>query len=243
VRSRLTFANAISLIALFVALGGTGYAALRLPAKSVGTKQLKANAVVSAKVKNRSLLAKDFKKGQLPAGAKGDTGAAGATGDAGPKGDAGAKGDPGANGTPGGTGDHGPTGPTGPGGVGTTGPTGPAGAVRAYGAIQGDGTIDTADSKNIVSVTHSAGSPGAYCVNVDPSVPVATNHSAVATLDVRGGDTGGTQDGAFQNGQIVVGRVCTGNAIGVITNRLVSANNGNNVTTTGTDQAFFILIP
>ena len=49
-RPRLTFANVISLLALFVALGGTGYAALKLPKNSVGTKQLKNRAVRRAKL-------------------------------------------------------------------------------------------------------------------------------------------------------------------------------------------------
>jgi hypothetical protein len=40
----------ISLIALFIALGGTSYAALSLPKNSVGTKQLKNGAVTRAKV-------------------------------------------------------------------------------------------------------------------------------------------------------------------------------------------------
>jgi hypothetical protein len=82
----------VACIALAVSLGGTGYAALKLPAGSVGTAQLKKNAVTSPKVKNASLLAADFKPGQLPAGppgpqgAKGDPGAAGATGPRGPSG-------------------------------------------------------------------------------------------------------------------------------------------------------------
>jgi hypothetical protein len=42
----------ISLIALFVALGGTTYAATSLPKNSVGTKQLKKNAVTGVKIKN-----------------------------------------------------------------------------------------------------------------------------------------------------------------------------------------------
>src|SRR2546423_2683232 len=77
--------NAIAWIALFFALGGMSYAAVSLPARSVGTRQLKRNAVISSRVKNRSLLAVDFKAGQLPRGA---TGAAGAQGPQGPKGDA-----------------------------------------------------------------------------------------------------------------------------------------------------------
>lgn len=76
-------AMTVALIALFVALGGTGYAALKLPKNSVGTKQLKKNAVNSSKVKNRSLVADDFKAGQLPAGPAGPAGAQGPKGDQG----------------------------------------------------------------------------------------------------------------------------------------------------------------
>jgi hypothetical protein len=67
VRSRLTYANAMSTIAVFVALGGGAYA-VTVPRNSVGTKQLKAGAVTGAKVKNRSLLLSDFKRGQLVLG-------------------------------------------------------------------------------------------------------------------------------------------------------------------------------
>jgi hypothetical protein len=79
----------IACIALMVALGGTGYAAVRLPANSVGTAQLKSNAVTSLKVKNGSLLRADFKAGQVPAGAAGAAGAAGPAGPAGAAGPAG----------------------------------------------------------------------------------------------------------------------------------------------------------
>ncbi len=74
-------------LALLVALGGTSYAAISLPANSVGTKQLKANAVVTSKVKDGSLKAVDFAPGQIPAGSPGAPGApgpAGPTGAAGP---------------------------------------------------------------------------------------------------------------------------------------------------------------
>jgi hypothetical protein len=62
---RLTFANVISVIALFVALGGTGLAASQLGKDSVGSKQLKKNAVTGAKVKNQSLTGKDIKLSKL----------------------------------------------------------------------------------------------------------------------------------------------------------------------------------
>ena len=79
-------AMVVACAALFVSLSGFGYAAIVLPANSVGTKHLKRNAVTSAKVKNRSLLGSDFKRGQLPRGPQGIQGAQGIQG---PKGDPG----------------------------------------------------------------------------------------------------------------------------------------------------------
>jgi hypothetical protein len=86
-RSRITYANVIASLALFMAMGGTGYA-LSLPKASVGAKQLKKGAVTSKKVKNASLLEKDFKAGQLPAGPQGPAGAAGPRGATGAPGSA-----------------------------------------------------------------------------------------------------------------------------------------------------------
>jgi hypothetical protein len=85
----------VACLALLVALGGTGYATvLNVPRNSVGTPELKRNAVKAAKIApnavrtahvlNGSLLAVDFKAGQIPQGAKGE------------RGDKGDKGDPGA---------------------------------------------------------------------------------------------------------------------------------------------------
>ncbi len=87
----------LSVVALVtVLLGSTplGQAArnLVIPRASVGTLQLKNNAVTSAKVKNFSLLAVDFKRGQLPRGAQGPAGAAGAAGAPGPQGPPGVSG-------------------------------------------------------------------------------------------------------------------------------------------------------
>jgi hypothetical protein len=47
--------NTIALLALFIALGGTTYAATALPKNSVGTKQLKTNAVTAVKIKSGSV--------------------------------------------------------------------------------------------------------------------------------------------------------------------------------------------
>lgn len=62
---RPTPAMVVAVIALFVALGGTGYAALKLPPQSVGKKELKRNAVTTAKVDNNSLRLKDFYRRDL----------------------------------------------------------------------------------------------------------------------------------------------------------------------------------
>ena len=69
-------AHFVGYLALLVASAGTSYAAVRLPANSVTTKQ----------VKNFSLLNKDFKRGQLPRGKQGPTGPIGPIGPIGPPG-------------------------------------------------------------------------------------------------------------------------------------------------------------
>jgi hypothetical protein len=77
--SRLSYANVVATLALFLALCGGSYAALKLPKNSVGSKQLKKNSVTSVKVKSGSLLTSDFKKSQRtklvgPRGAQGPAG-------------------------------------------------------------------------------------------------------------------------------------------------------------------------
>jgi hypothetical protein len=55
IRARLTFANLVACLALFVALGGASYAAVKLPKDTVGAKQLKNGAVTSAKLKAKAV--------------------------------------------------------------------------------------------------------------------------------------------------------------------------------------------
>lgn len=91
-RRRITYSNVVATLALFVALGGTSYAALKVTGKDVKDSSLtgadiKNSSLTTSDVKDSSLLAKDFKAGQLPAGPKGD------------KGDKGDPGTPGTNGT------------------------------------------------------------------------------------------------------------------------------------------------
>jgi hypothetical protein len=82
---RVSPALVIASLALALTLGGTAYAATKLAP----------NSVTSREVKNRSLLAVDFKAGQLPRGPRGfagPAGPAGPTGAAGPAGPAGPSG-------------------------------------------------------------------------------------------------------------------------------------------------------
>jgi hypothetical protein len=55
----------ISIIALVMATIGTGYAALKLPKKSVGTKQLKKNSVTTAKIRKNAVTGAKVKKRTL----------------------------------------------------------------------------------------------------------------------------------------------------------------------------------
>jgi hypothetical protein len=109
----------IACIALAVALGGTSYAAVTvLPRDSVTTVQ----------VKDFSLLARDFKRGQIPQGPRGPAGPQGAAG------------------------------PTGPAGLpGPIGPPGPTGTVNIkWALVRGDAGIVT-QSGGISVTSHSSG--------------------------------------------------------------------------------------
>jgi hypothetical protein len=84
----------ISVVALFVAMGGTGYAAIHLGKNTVGAAQIKTGAVGSAEVKNKSLRTTDLSSAAIKSlrGQKGATGAQGLPG---------ANGTNGTNGAPG----------------------------------------------------------------------------------------------------------------------------------------------
>lgn len=83
IRSKLTYANVTATVALFVALGGSSYAALTLPRNSVGDRQIRAGAVRSSEVKDRSLRLRDL---SVPTrkSLQGQRGEAGPAGPAGP---------------------------------------------------------------------------------------------------------------------------------------------------------------
>jgi hypothetical protein len=139
VRSRLTYANVLASLALFIALGGASYAAVQIPKGSVGTKQLKRNAVTSPKVKPGSLLVSDFNASQRSQ----------LRGPAGPEGPRGATGPEGLHGPRGATGPEGPEGPR-----GLTGPAGPP-APRRYAEVREvGGTLEMTDQSGGISFDH-----------------------------------------------------------------------------------------
>ena len=101
VRSTLTYANVMATLAVFIALGGSSYAALRITGKNVPKdaltgadikdltgRDVRNNSLTGADVKNLttvdvsdgSLRAEDFAPGQLPSGQKGDPGERGPSG-------------------------------------------------------------------------------------------------------------------------------------------------------------------
>lgn len=89
IRSRLTFANVIAMLALCLSLGGVSYAATALPQGSVGAHELARKAVTGSKLAPRSVhrrnLSKKLRrqiaaKRQGPAGPQGDPGPEGAAG-------------------------------------------------------------------------------------------------------------------------------------------------------------------
>jgi hypothetical protein len=166
----LTFSNVVSVVALFVALGGSAYAGIQVARNSVGAKELKRAAVTeskirraavtSEKVRDGTLLPRDFAKGTLTAGGTG------ATGPTGPQGRGGATGATGA--------------------TGDTGATGAAGTAAAFarvsetGALQPDVPGFPPQSRGVVSVVKGEGgaATGTYCFDL-----AARAASAIATLD------------------------------------------------------------
>jgi type VI protein secretion system component Hcp len=133
VLSRLTFANVVASVALFLALGGGAYAAVSgIPGKdgringcyNTSSGALRVLAEGRSCTRHEKALAWNEAGPRGEAGARGATGATGATGPLGPVGPGGAVGPQGAAGAQGAAG---PAGPQGPGGAdGAIGPAGPS---------------------------------------------------------------------------------------------------------------------
>lgn len=173
-RTRLTYANVVATLALFVALGGSSYAAIRITGKNVPKdaltgadireltgKDVRNNSLTGVDVKNLgsgdvsdgSLLVQDFKAGQLPAGSQGPPGLQGEKGEKGDKGEDGA-----------------------------------AGAARAYALGGGSSCPGTAPPFVVCPVVRGSGvayivkvAPGVYCVGVNGIDAAAPDSVAVVT--------------------------------------------------------------
>jgi hypothetical protein len=95
IRSKLSFANVTSCLALFIALGGTSYAVTTLPRNSVGSNQLRPKSVGSSELKTAAVSSRAVKNGSISssdlsatarASLRGQAGPAGPVGPAGPAG-------------------------------------------------------------------------------------------------------------------------------------------------------------
>lgn len=81
IQSHLTYANVMATLALFVALGGASYAAVKLPAASVGTKQIRDGSIATKDLSASAIKSLSGRQGpQGPPGPAGVAGFAGAQG-------------------------------------------------------------------------------------------------------------------------------------------------------------------
>ena len=172
---RPSTATVLSLLALFVALGGTGYAVNTVRSRDVVNNSLTSgdirnNTIRSGDVRNGTLLRRDFAAGVLTsvAGPAGPRGATGATG---------------------------PTGATGA--TGGTGPAGPAGSAIGYATISSAGVVDPAYSSNVTSANVTK-SGNFFCFNGLPFEPklalavIDSNFAVGYTVQTNSGAVGGS---------------------------------------------------
>jgi hypothetical protein len=192
-RRHLTYANVVASLALFLALGGAAFAATQLPRNSVGTGQLKPEAVTAGKIAKKTRQQLQGARG--PAGAQGPQGKTGAKGAAGAKGATGATGGKGAAGTDG----------TGPAleVFASSKPLGAAsGSIAAenlpagFYAISANAVIESATASVITCTLNGSGTATGF---VEAGVPATLSLSEVRNLGGGGtavlscsGTTGGT---------------------------------------------------
>jgi len=94
-RPRLTYANVMATVAIFIALGGTSYAVSRLPRDSVGATQIRRSAVGPSELRTRAVSSRSIRDRTVALrdlSRRTRTALRGANGAAGPQGPAGASG-------------------------------------------------------------------------------------------------------------------------------------------------------
>ena len=65
VRVQLSYANVMATIAVFIALGGTSYAVVKLPRNSISAKQIRQGAVGKSEVRNRAIRSRHINDGSV----------------------------------------------------------------------------------------------------------------------------------------------------------------------------------
>src|SRR5436190_22431342 len=65
VSAKLSFANVMSVVAVFIALGGASYAAVNIPNNSVGSADIKKNAVKASEIANNAVRTGEVKNHSL----------------------------------------------------------------------------------------------------------------------------------------------------------------------------------
>lgn len=73
IRRRPSYANVMSPLAVFIALGAVSHAAVKLPRNSVDGAQIKKDSVTGSKVRNSSLTGSDIRNSSLGAATSGTT--------------------------------------------------------------------------------------------------------------------------------------------------------------------------
>jgi hypothetical protein len=168
----LCYANVVATLALFIALGGGAYAAIKVTGRNVVNSSLTGKDVKNGSLRSADvagLRATDFAARQLPAGQPGASGPSGPTGATGAKGE---------------TGTTGETGETGPSGPGTT-VTGPDAGQPII-----DTVITLVDLQNELYDTGAIHAPGADQV----VAPIPGNYLVTASTTWSGNNVVGLRD-------------------------------------------------
>jgi hypothetical protein len=219
-RRRPSPATVISLVALFVALGGTSLAAVNMLVPK--------NSVNSASVIDGSLQKVDL-SGKAVVALKGNRGAPGAQGAAGPAGAVGPAGQPGVAGAAGTPGAQGATGPAGANGTdGANGTNGAPGATGASGPQGATGQTGPTDLSKFGRVFLGQGGD----VNVQPGPPTTV---ASATIAIGGASNQWVfVQGTLSWKQNNDGGACTCTATMSLRELAASANSPNVITSVAT---------